>query len=382
MYLRKALLVPLMMAVVGCGGLKAQPVPAGEPAVSPETRVSGLEAMESPKELSLAQFTQGLREFVASGSGPVAPRLAALYEHWQLKPLGTGSVLMLEADLDGNGQTEVATVFKDPKSVNGLGTLFVIYQQGGKYAVDRVTEDFVGATLYLAGDLNQDGKPELVWASTSVGANTATSSVFVTAWAPGSFVRLPGDIVMTNMRLEADGSDLVLHGNLKGGYGAGVAQRERTDRYRWQDGSLKLSDRRYAPSAYAYHRLQDGLLYEEQGNSPAASQAYADAAAPDRAILPDGDAVAPEWREKLSQAVQVFAHFRIGLISSDAHLAAGPYGGLLTAVRGAASHDDACQAATAWAEANPDFIKALNSPRGYANPQWKPNTLCGPLPNF
>jgi hypothetical protein len=382
--------IALAVIMVGCSGAGLKQPAAQEPPISSQIKVSGLMAVEDPTTMNRAQLTEGLKELANNGDGTVAAVVQALFDKWKLKPL-PGSVQVAEGDLSGDKQNEVVAVYKDPKSVNGAGTLFVFYQKDGAWQVDRPVEEILAPSLYAVADLNQDGANEIVWGSNSTGANTSNTTVYVTAWAPGDFRRLPGDISMTNAKVEVQGQTLVLTGNLKGGYGAGTAQRERTDTYKWVEGALTAVDKRFAPSDFAYHRLQDGILAEEFGKLDEAAKAYADATW--KPVLPEGDAVAPEMRDQLTIAVGALARFRNALLMMQSNTPVEivnkvlngtppPFDGLGKAAVGTKTREAACAAAIAWVGAHPDVLKALNSPRGYANPQWKGPDLCGPLPNF
>ncbi|HWI62964.1 MAG TPA: VCBS repeat-containing protein [Symbiobacteriaceae bacterium] len=369
----------LMLILTACGGVAAKPVPKTEEPIPATVKVSELETVAKPTDLTLSQFTEGLRDLANQDKAPVGPRLTALYEKWNVKPLRHGA-LVVETDLNNDGVKETVAAYRDPSSANGTGTLFVIYKKGDKFEVDRLQEECIAPAIHGVTDLNQDGRPEILWSMTSVGANTTNTRVFATSWKPGSFERLPGELMTTNMSsLTVEGQEVVLKGNTKGGYGAGTAQRERTDRYRWVDGSLRAVKKEFTPSEFAYHRLQDGLLAEEFGDTDAAVKAFTAAAEPGRPVLPDGDSVVDQWRLKLAEAVRVYSQFRLALRMGKVEAGGA---GLLGAVAGAEGREAMCKAATAWAEANPDFVKSLNSPRGYANPQWKAADLCGPLPNF
>ncbi|MDF2627666.1 MAG: hypothetical protein K0R39_1497 [Symbiobacteriaceae bacterium] len=384
----------LSFALAGCAGVAA-PARADEPVISPATHVGGLMDLPDPNALSLAQITEGLGGYLNSGSGPVAPRIEALFDHWKLRPV-PNSTLVLEADLDGNGTTETVTVYRDTKSATGsTGVLFVISGTERQYQVDRSAEEVLVPALWTLSDLNLDGRKEIIWSTTSIGANTTTSQVFISDWSPGTVQTQRSDITMTNlMKAEAQGKELVLIGGTKGGFGAGSAQRTQTVRYKREtDGRLAVADKRLVASEYSYHKLQDGLLAEELGDLDRAGAAYAAATEPSRQVLPPGDSVPDEWREKLADAVRTFSQLRIAFLQLDSATPGefvgkvlggswGQYEGLTKSALGAKDRQGACAAATKWAEENPDFIKALNSPRGYANPQWKPADLCGPMPAF
>jgi len=221
-----------------------------------------------------------------------------------------------------------------------------------------------------------------------MGAHTASTNVYVSSWAPGALTVLPGEMYSTNVeRLALEGSDILVTGGTISSAGAGVAQRVRTDRYRWQDGAFALVDRRYAPSDLGYHRLQDGIAAETFGRLADAEAAYREAAEESRqTLLPGG--VPDELARDFDHAVRTFARFRLGALLLQAGAspapaqegASGPFAGLLTRAAAGADRDAYCRAGAEWAGENPGFLEALNSPYGYANPQWTPADLCGPIP--
>ncbi|MGE5675710.1 MAG: FG-GAP repeat domain-containing protein [Mycobacterium leprae] len=385
--------VALIAVLAGCAGVSA-PVRQGEQPVSPAAHVSGLMDLASPNGLSLSQLTEGLKEYLNSSSGPVAQRLTDLFAHWNLRAV-PGSKLVLDADLDGDGVQETVAVYRDTKSATGaVGSLFVISGKDGRFQVDRSPEEVLVPALYTVADLNQDGRQEIIWASTSIGANTTISQIYLSAWTAGNLQTQRSEINLTNVtNVEVQGKELVVTGGTKGGFGAGAAQRSQVVRYSWSGGGLTTADKRFTQSEYSYHRLQDGLTAEELGNLDEAGHAYASATEPNRQVLPPGDSVPDEWRDKLADAVRTFAQLRIALLQIDSHTpdefvrkvlggSWGRYAGLTKSALGEKDRLGVCSAAIQWAEANPEFIQALNSPRGYANPQWKPKDLCGPMPAF
>lgn len=318
-------------------------------------------ALPNQGSLTIKQLAEGLEPFV--NDGDVANRLRALYTQWKLR-FPHGTVPVLEADLDGDGQAEVITALNDASSADGSGTIFVIYNQDDQNLVDRVPLTVLGAGLNAIGDLDGDGRPEIVWSSTSTGANTAYTTLYLASWAPNRLESRPTGITLAYPQVAIEGGDLLVSGGLGGGYGAGSLQRLRTDRYTWQSDGLRLVDQRYAPSPYSYHLLQDGILAEQWHRTEEAATAYRQAMAPDRAVAVMTDNVPPEWQDRFIAAVRRFAELRLQMLE------AGP------------DRESACQAAITFADENPDFLPALNIPRGWANPQWEAADLCGGLPNL
>lgn len=355
--------VILSFCLAGCGGIPRSRVADGEQPISSRLQIPALMSLPDRGSLTIKQLEEGLRQFVNDGQGSVAKRLNALYTQWKVKP-PHGTVLVSEVDLDDDGVSEVITAMNDASSSVGSGTVFIIYSRNGQVLVDRVPTTVLGAGLNTIADLDQDGRPEIIWSSTSAGANTAYTTLFVASWEPGHVEALPTGITMASPQVTAEGGHLLVSGGLVGGYGAGTLQRIRTDRYAWQGEKFVLVDQRYATSPYSYHRLQDGILAEQWNRTEEAAAAYREAMEPDREVAEMKDTVPPEWRGRFVDAVRTFAEFRLNMLL------------------GRPDRDTACQAAISWAGTHPDFLKALNIPRGWTNPQWKADELCGPLPNL
>jgi hypothetical protein len=243
-------------------------------------------------------------------------------------------------------------------------------------AVDYITEPMVrGAGLAGIRDLTGDGKPEIIWYWKDAGASTEFTTYVVSSWAPGRLLNLEGTISSSFAELQFDGRDLVVHGGLAGSVGAGEAQRGSADRYRWVNGEFQLVDRQFDPSAYAYHRLQDGIVAEEFGRAADAAAAYREAMEPDRPVL------VGDFSPNLGPVVRDFARFRLALLLQHqkapeaAEVLAGASG-----LSGVLRDGGTCTTAQQWVVAHPEFLEALNSPFGYGNPTWAPEDLCGPLP--
>ncbi|MGE5676386.1 MAG: hypothetical protein ACM3XM_21315, partial [Mycobacterium leprae] len=187
------------------------------------------------------------------------------------------------ADLDGDGQTEYVLalpVFDDDRRrsmPNQGAALFVVYQVNGQWAVDRsepmsegVERNLMAPGLLGAADLTGAGHPQIVWYRPEIIATGPQPyRVFVTAWRPGSFTHLPGEMAIcptydpAGMAIE--GRDLLL---------TGVSREEwfvrldptRTDRYRFVDGAFRLVDRRFLNhTEFGYDRFWDALVAEGVG---------------------------------------------------------------------------------------------------------------------
>lgn len=367
-----------------------QPTPPQPPAQVPEG--PDLAAAQGPWAFSMEQLEAGLRRYLTVNQEPVAIALRNLYTRWNLPVGGDGKILLAEADLDGDGTPETITALNgggEGAGLTGQGTIFVIRRRDGQVEVTRKAGEDPGVALHGVADLTGDGKPEIVYSSTEAGAHTAFSRVLVATYADGHLLVLEGTISMASMRASVEGKEIVLTGGMIGSVGAGEAQRERQERYRWTDGAFRLVDRRFSPTDYGYHLLIDGITAEQFGRLNDARTALAAAAEAGRQAGP-ASWLNPESGGSFPDAVRAFARLRLAALhlgqgqKAEAQqviaAASGRYAGLVQAMSGAADRNAACQAAQAWARQNPAFLESLHSVMGYANPEWRAQDLCGPLP--
>ncbi len=421
--LLSALVICTVLAVYGCAGRGAPdqppaPVPVSDSRAGPSepdqhpsavTEPGDPEPVDldqvDPADLELEVLAASLVRYINEGEGSPAEKVARLYERWEITP-GQDAIPLAEADLDGDGTAEVVTALNAAgPGIEQWGDLFVIHGQPGVYRLDRAggagmphgsLADLRNVRLHAVTDLDGDGRGEIVWSTTTVGAHTAHSVVTVSTWSPGGLRHLPESATMANMRLRVEGADLILQGGVIGSVGAGAAQRPRTDIYRVVEGRLVLADQRYAPSAFGYHRLLDGIIAEKVGRRDDAQRAYRDAMEPERVALPPealdpAGMVEPELRERFDDAVRALARVRLTALLLELGEpeaaqqviagAEGTYAELVRTLEPAGDRAAACEAAAAYAREHPDFLEALNAVYGYATPQWREaGQLCGPLP--
>jgi|GEM_PF-1955835 len=368
----------------------APQLPAGPPLVDGPATPPAPEfpAFPDMRLMTLDELRAALEQYMnAEGTAAPRERLAALLEHWGLRAGDNGEVAvtpMAEADLNGDGAPELITALTT--RYRGItGAVFVIDCQGGRCRVDMSDsprEPYMdGVALMGTADLTGDGKPEIVWVAGDHGAHTSSTRVLVSRWQPGKVENLPGDMITTMARVKIDGENIVLIGGTVGSAGAGMTQRAAEFRYRWNGSEFFLTDRRFEPSEYAYHRLVDGINAETFQRSNEALDFYRSALEPGRPALP-AEHVPSEWQERFGQAVTEFARFRLGLrLGTNGDIAgaqtvlsaaAGPFAGLSKAL----AQFGGCPAAVTWGEANPVFFAALGSPYGYNNYRWTPADLC------
>lgn len=371
------------------GVLKGNP----EGAFRPQDAITRAEAIRivaqarADAQRSYRQMAKALEQAMAKGEGSLMERAATVAPTWNNAALGLvkGGTNLLEADLTGDGLPELLVAINDRSSTVGSGALFVITKDGQGYRTVQ-SKVLYGVAIHQVADLTGDGKPEIVWSSNAMGANTATTQVFVSNLTEDGLIDLKGEIGTTYAEVAVANQQIVLRGGLVGGWGSGKVQRERTFRYQWQKDGFALVDVVYAESEYGYHRLQDGLVAEQYGRSDDAEKAYAQAMEADRQALFTEDALTPEQEQPFGDAVRSFAQFRLGLLMLNSDRAdeakallakaEGPFAGLVEVLAKAESAEAGCKAAEAWATEHPEFLKALNSPRGWVNPVFTVENLC------
>ncbi|MDF2628138.1 MAG: hypothetical protein K0R39_1969 [Symbiobacteriaceae bacterium] len=357
--------------------------------------------------LSRTRLRDGLARLL-EGPGDVRERLAKL--RGRVVPPYRGridEIFWAEADLDGDGIDEIIftqgiTDEDNPNSsLRARGAaLTVIYQKDGRWSAD-VSDPFgdvpehqlMRPHLHAVTDLTGAGRPQIVWSRPHmIATGPQPYSIYVTSWTPGTFTHLPGKMIMSSMLLRVEGRDILLEGVSRVAWiirGAPMRQ----DRYRFEGGAFRLVDRRFVePAQVGYDRLWDGLVAEDVGRLADAEAAYREVLDPDfpahsgqiwQYQSPPKELTPPDM-EAFATALRTFARFRLGalLVGAGRRTEAeevlvpegNPYFGLTEAMRTTATRAEGCQAAAAWAEANPGFLGALNL--GVGSGPWTPDILC------
>ncbi|MGE5675807.1 MAG: hypothetical protein ACM3XM_18325 [Mycobacterium leprae] len=383
------------------------PAPAPQPQpVTPPPPAPALPKRSGPTRDELRDTLLALLN--QPGDDPLA-RVKVYAEEQKWK--GRGERPYVEADLDGDGEPELAAavgVYDRPDDRFPEGAaLFVVYRKDGQWAVDRSDPMPERAEVWLmqpslfgAADLTGAGHPQIIWfRPETIATGPQPFSVFVTSWQPGSFTNLPGAMAISFSKgkgdvpyLALEGKDLLLSGSQRFGW---PEVPDRTDRYRFVNGAFRLVDRRLQQNGTTgYDRLWDGLVAENVGRTADAEQAYRDAADPKRqahsgqiwlyGIAPNAKKLTDAELTQFAEALRPYARFRLGGMLLQAGRSAeaqavlksdgGPYAGLTDAMRTAVNRQAGCAAATAWATANPGFLKALNL--GTVVAPWTPEQLC------
>lgn len=315
-----------------------------------------------------------------------------------------------DIDVDGDGVAEVVVALglRNPDGEVERSAAVYVFGSGERprlrgthrWPIEEDSARGNGVALLPPGDVTGDGRADVLGLTATCGAHTCMANVFVLTWRDGRLERVPGDVgMLTPTRFSLDMGTLTLSGGTVNSVGAGL-MREHTDRYRLQGGALRPISRTYAPARSGWDDVIDGVRAESLGRVEVARAAFTRAVDVRRAALAPGDAVDPmafadvpesDGEAIFADALRSFARLRLarlllaqgdrdGAVWTVATMpAAGA--GLAEAVRTAVDAETACLDAAAWARATPQFLAALNSRHGYANPTWRPENLCSGLPD-
>jgi hypothetical protein len=250
--------------------------------------------------------------------------------------------------------------------------------------------------LLKADDVNADSRPEIVWTSTSCGAHTCFSQLFVDRWNGESY---QGWIVDTPEMASADytlgdtvpdgsGQEILVHGGTIGSVGAGP-QRAWTETYISPGGEpYELFSKVYDPSNCLYHHILDANERFNQG----AVNGYGPAISAYQAAISDPNLEACHYGGLPDELATLrdFGRFRLVVayaaegqlpqaestrvqISSPSLLGAAD--AFLSSYNTSGSLAQACADTTAYSVANPDSWQYL-ADWGYANPSFAAEDLC------
>ncbi|WP_372632031.1 hypothetical protein [Cohnella sp.] len=345
----------------------ASPDPAAESVMSDEwqplpERLRSELALEYPEEDRFAEWLRSWAEQDNPGDYPVT---------------------VIRADLDGDGlEREWASVVYESRIMEDVEYRYaygiVAALNDGEYEWQSFVfpaEDYGRAKIEQIGDLNGDGKPEIVWASLGIGAHTSTFTYTASEWEDGKLNNLPGAAIIPSVtEAGIQGGKLRISGGLIHSVGAGPWQREYTDTYTVADGALKRESRVFAEAATPYHLLLDGLWAEADGDAKRAIRQYKAAASLKvESYLDYAFVFGGEWVEggtlkdeekKFEEIVRRFAEFRKERLEA---LSRGEI------------EERACASATKKSGYDASWIAYLNAPAGYANPVWSDETVCSAI---
>jgi len=380
----------------GCGTVCQAPTPVSGPLAAAPTEWESLESW--------------LATLWRSNMNPAAVR-AALQQSGMQRDLADWAA----ADLDGDLQDEWVLVLYDQSLpgvpfgapgdlwiVNGDGVVFRYYT-----APSSDIYEFLAPTILAIDDLTGDGRPELVTAVVSCGANTCTTLYRVLGRADGQFTDLvrgepsPEEGLVGNLiamptadaRLEdvdGDGTpELLVHGGTLGSVGAGVV-RPRTEVWGWDGAAMTLRETILDPTAYRHHVLYEANDRMAAGDLVGALALY-EAAINDAALRDDGFSYPPEQARADVRAFAAVRLILIDLLQGENERAAGRLawlqetypdsaaaGAAATLVAGWSGPENAaalCQSITAGLAAQTNPTGAL-ADMGYGNPVLGAGDLC------
>ncbi|MBO8157899.1 MAG: hypothetical protein H0Z32_15860 [Bacillaceae bacterium] len=323
--------------------------------------------------------------------------LKGVIETWNDHPTLDFAQVLAESDLNQDGQTEWI-IAVNPNQHNRIqnGKIAVIYQDNGTYQYTSYPDQYPVGILtkqFTVEDIDGDKHPEIISAAIEKGfAHTAFFHIFVTRWKKSSgFSQLGKNITIPSLsNIEIADNGILITGGLIHSAGAGMEQREYTDRYELMNGQLIFSDRTYKPSPYGYHLLQDGLLSEALGKTEQAKDAYLKAIQAKEALanpnnLEVNGTFSAEHLDSFQDAVQHYARLRLAMLylkegnkenaQEVARHATGSFAEPVKILGRSKDIHTGIAEAKEWLADHPQFLDYLNAPYGYANPKWKLDTL-------
>lgn len=282
------------------------------------------------------------------------------------------------------------------------GLLVVLSQKGRQWSILYRVTTGPGLRLLGAGDLNQDGWPDIAWSETTCGVYACVTRVRIlsrvagrfTWWIEGDASMASATVTLADVTAQGQGLELVMSGGIIGTAAAGP-QRAYTETWASLAGApYTLLQRTYAPSDCLYHQILDAnaaLAVGREDNFAAAIAAYRRAAS-------DPRLVACWVRENEVRELRAFALYRLAVAQA--------YAGDLASAEAtiqelAATHPDdsyakvadlwwaayqptrdavaSCAAVTVFAVKNPDTWQRL-ADFGFANPSFRASEVCPLLP--
>jgi LysM repeat protein len=291
---------------------------------------------------------------------------------------------------------DLMVVIHEPAAdvVTPKGMLLVYFAGSQGYALAGEADGAGRIALLRAGDVNKDGKPDIIFTDTTCGAHTCFSTLFVNSWDGKTFLDyIEGEPTMADAQYSfvvsptlGTGESIVAHGGVIGSAGAGP-QRAGTETYASPQGApYHLASTTYDTSECLYHRIIDAnKLFDDWAKSGFAPAIKAYQAAIDDTTLTTCGTIKDELA-----VLRDFARFRLMLATignGKPAAAAKIVPDIKTpAIAGAAktfidsdqangSIVQACRDTTDYAIAHPESWNYL-ADWGYANPTFKAEDLC------
>jgi tetratricopeptide (TPR) repeat protein len=234
-----------------------QPTPPAQESPTPVPLV------ERPEDFE--QYADAIVTYLNDSQGD-EDGLRTMIEKWEALRHVTD---LLRVDVDDDGRGELVMVVVDPSpdyGVNLRGDVLVVDKDEQRYSL---AYSAAGESLLLdpalieIDDLNGEGHTEIAFSSTSCGAHTCFTTVYIVASGTGQYQDLTsGGIEMSYVEpsfVDWDGDgvrELIMYGGTIGSVGAGP-QRERTEVYKWDGTAYVLSETVYDYSNYLYFKVLD-----------------------------------------------------------------------------------------------------------------------------
>ncbi len=378
----------------------ATPTPTPEPTVAAAAAptetpsVSPTPVPFPPRPEDFADFPTAIIGYLNDSQGD-ADGLREMLKDWGALRHVTD---LLRVDVDDDGQGELLLIMVDPSQEYGInrpGELLVIDIQEREYRLAyRASEDLVimDPSILDVDDVNRDGHTELAFTSTSCGAHTCFTAVYIIASGTRAYDDLTdGGIEMSYPEIyfsdwDGDGTpELVMYGGMIGSVGAGP-QRARSEVYRWDGAAYTLSETIYDPSNYLYFKILDANQALRDGEYERAGALY-------REAIENSDLdIWMEERER--EELTAFARYRLSLtylllgetgeaqLARDELLTQQPehiYAQVVEALWDTYLIDGdlraACEAVGSFAAVNPETADVL-ADYGYGNPTFTPEEVC------
>ena len=326
-------------------------------------------------------------------------RKPADLEAWLVscKALDAGQAGVVQAALQSPKSADLVVTIKDPSSQPpDLKGSLMVYHAGPKgYTLAHKVEGTGMVALLKAGDINADGKADLVWTDTTCGAHTCFSALSVDSWdgkayqdwMAGGPAMASAEYAFKDAAPGGAGQAIVVHGGIIGSVGAGP-QRALTETYVSVSGArYTLQDQVYDKSSCLYHAILDANV----AFSKWTSDGFEPAVAAYQTAISDQTLTAcwPPVTDELAK-LRDFARFRLvvaDVASGQADRAAtvatqitqpalqGAAKAFLESYKASGSILQACRDTAAFATANPDSWKIL-ADWGYANPSFTAEEMC------
>lgn len=315
------------------------------------------------------------------------------------KVLAANEEGLVRAALQGPESNDLILTLHDPTNPppDGWGQLLVYHAGPTGYALAYQLAGDGIVNLLKAGDLNNDGQADIVWADTACGAHTCFSTLHVSSWdgaayqdwMEGTDPTIPSaEFKFADVTPAGAGQEIIIHGGVIGSVGAGP-QRAWTETYiSPQGGAYSLMSIEYDPSHCLYHAVLDAndafSAWSTEGFDPAID-AYTD-------VISDTTSVACSTtglKDELN-TLKDFARFRLVVAYAGAGRIAEAQKASLQikdkaladaaktfydAYRSSGSIIQACRDTASYAKKNPAAWQFLED-WGYANPTFAATDLC------